>query len=1096
VPGFDPVDPKQLFPQLEERVLERWRETDVFARSLAIREGAPVWSFYEGPPTANGPPGAHHVLARVFKDVYPRFRSMSGNLVPRKAGWDCHGLPVELEVEQQLGITSKQEVEEFGIAEFNQRCRESVFTYVEEWERLTERIGFWVDMEHPYVTLDNTYIESVWWSLRRLFDKDDLYEGHKVVPYCPRCGTALSSHEVALGYKDVEDRSIYIKIPLLSSASATPEGSDMDPASLPRSESGEVDYLLVWTTTPWTLPGNEAIAVAPDLTYVRAKVGDEVVILAKARVERVLGEEATVLDEFEGSELVGRSYEGPLFELADRERRGFPVLAGEFVTTDDGTGLVHIAPAFGEDDYAVAAANGIFDPKEHDTLYNPVGLDGKFDDRVRGFEGRFVKDHATTDGLIAELERRGLLFREEIYEHSYPHCWRCSTPLLYYAKSSWYVATSRYRDRMLANNEEIGWHPEHVKHGRFGKWLENNVDWALSRDRYWGTPLPIWECTAADCEGRFCAGSVEDLRERLHSGEIPDDLHRPYIDDVVLRCEQCGGEMKRVDSVIDTWYDSGAMPFAQFHYPFENEAEFERRFPADYICEAQDQTRGWFYSLLAESTLLFDTTSFRNCVCLGLILDPEGQKMSKSRGNVVDPWEVIDTHGADAFRWYYLTAQEPWAGYRFSVETVGESVRQFLLTLWNTYSFWVLYANAEGLTPADFVSPAPGRGSNPESISDSFGIAGAEEAGADSDLDRWALSRLQSTVQTVTERMEEFDATQAGRAIAAYVEELSNWYVRLSRRRFWEGDAAAFRTLRRCLLTVTELLAPFTPFLAEEIYRNLAGGSAGEFGELPDSVHLRDFPSAVPELRDPELEQGMEAVRLTVELGRAARAQAKVKVRQPLRRAVIVANETERAAIEARADLVTAELNVKELDFVSDESALVTYEAKPNYRALGPRFGKRMPQVAAAVAALDPAHVAAVMSEGGAVGIAIDGKDHQLTPEEITLALQPLEGYEVESAAGHAVALQLELDEELRREGLAREIVHAVQNARKAAGLEITDRIVLGLGGDPELLAAARDHQAYLAGEVLATAVSFDDGKGGVDAKIEGRELLISVSRV
>jgi len=1075
VPGFDPVDPKQSFPALEENVLERWRETDVFGRSLAQREGAPVWSFYEGPPTANGRPGAHHVLARVFKDVYPRFRSMSGNLVPRKAGWDCHGLPVELEVEQQLGITSKQEVEEFGIAEFNQRCRESVFAYVEEWERLTERIGFWVDMEHAYVTLDNTYIESVWWSLRQLFDGGDLYNGHKVVPYCPRCGTALSSHEVALGYKDVEDRSIYVRFPLLGGA-----------------QDGE--SLLVWTTTPWTLPGNEAVAVAPDVTYVRAKVGDEIVILAKARVERVLGEAATVLDEFEGSELVGRSYEGPVFELADRERGGFPVLAGEFVTTDDGTGLVHIAPAFGEDDYDVAAANGIFDPTEHDTLYNPVALDGKFDERVRGFEGRFVKDHATTDGLIAELERRNLLFREEIYEHSYPHCWRCSTPLLYYAKSSWYVATSRYRDRMLANNETIGWRPEHVKHGRFGKWLENNVDWALSRDRYWGTPLPIWECTAEDCDGRFCAGSVADLRERLHGGEVPDDLHRPYIDEVILRCEQCGGQMKRVDSVIDAWYDSGAMPFAQFHYPFENEAEFERRFPADYICEAQDQTRGWFYSLLAESTLLFDTTSFRNCVCLGLILDHEGQKMSKSRGNVVDPWEVIDTHGADAFRWYYLTAQEPWAGYRFSVETVGESVRQFILTLWNTYSFWVLYANAEGLAPADFSPPAPGRGSNPESISDSFGIAGAEEAGAD--LDRWALSRLQATVQTVTERLEDFDATQAGRAIAAYVEELSNWYVRLSRRRFWEGDAAAFRTLRRCLLTITELLAPFTPFLAEEIYRNLAGGSAGEFGERPDSVHLRDFPSVAPELRDPELEEAMAAVRLTVELGRAARAQAKAKVRQPLRRAVIVANETERAAIEARADLVSAELNVKQLDFVSDESALVTYEAKPNYRALGPRFGKRMPQVAAAVAALDPAHVAAVISEGGEIGIAIDGKDHRLGPDEITLALQPLEGYEVESEAGHAVALQLELDEELRREGLAREIVHAVQNARKAAGLEITDRIVLGLGGDPDLLEAARDHEAYLAGEVLATAVSIGDGQGGVDAKIEGRELLISVSRV
>jgi isoleucyl-tRNA synthetase len=1038
-------------------VLERWRESHVFERQLASREGGPVWSFYEGPPTANGRPGAHHVLARVFKDVYPRFRAMSGYWVPRKAGWDCHGLPVELEVERELGITSKQEVEEYGIAEFNQRCRESVFRYVEEWERLTERIAFWVDMKDPYVTLEDSYIESVWWSLRALWDKGDLYEGHKVVPYCPRCGTALSSHEVALGYKDVEDRSIYVRLPLLGA-------------------EAEDESLLVWTTTPWTLPGNEAVAAGPDVTYVRARVGEEVVILARARLEAVLGENATVLGEFPGSELVGRSYEGPVFELGDRERGGFPVLAGEFVTTEEGTGLVHLAPAFGEDDYEVAAANGIFDPTDHASLYNPVTLEGRFDSRVIGFEGRFVKDHATTDALIAELARRELLFREEVYEHSYPHCWRCSTPLLYYAKSSWYVATSRHRERMLAENEAIGWRPEHVKHGRFGKWLENNVDWALSRDRYWGTPLPIWECAGEDCDGRFCAGSVEDLRKRLDAGEVPADLHRPYIDEVILRCERCGGQMKRVESVIDTWYDSGAMPFAQFHYPFENGEEFERRFPADYICEAQDQTRGWFYSLLAESTLLFDTASFRNCVCLGLILDPEGQKMSKSRGNVVDPWDVIAAHGADAFRWYYLTAQEPWAGYRFSVETVGESVRQFLLTLWNTYSFWVLYANAEGWTLAD--------------------LEGEDDPKYLEDLDRWALSRLQATVQAVAERLERFDATQAGREIAAYVEELSNWYVRLSRRRFWEGDAAAFRTLRRCLLTVTELLAPFTPFLAEEIYRNLAGGAAGEFGERPDSVHLRDFPSADPELRDPALEEAMAAVRLTVELGRAARAQAKAKVRQPLRRAVVVANESERAAIEARADLVTAELNVKELDFVSDESALLTYEAKPNYRALGPRFGKRMPQVAAAVAALDAAHVASVLGGGGEIGIAIDGKDHQLGPDDVTLALQPLAGYEVEAEAGHAVALQLELDEELRREGLAREIVHAVQNARKAAGLEITDRIELGLGGDPELLEAARDHEAYLAGEVLATAVEIGDGEGGVDAKIEGRELLISVSRV
>jgi isoleucyl-tRNA synthetase len=1054
--GFEPVDPKQSFPELEERVLARWREEGVFERSLEQREGAPVWSFYEGPPTANGRPGSHHVLARVFKDVYPRYKTMCGFRVPRKAGWDCHGLPVELEVEKQLGISSKQEIEEFGIAEFNRRCRESVFEYVEDWNKLTERIGFWIDLDDPYVTLEDDYIESVWWSLRQLWDKGRLYEGHKVVPYCPRCGTALSSHEVALGYEDVKDPSIYVRFPLL--------GDD-------GSESGE--SLLVWTTTPWTLPGNAAVAAAPEVTYVRARLEGETVIVAEPLVEKVLGEAAEVLDRFPGSDLVGRRYRGPVFALEDGgPANAFRVLAGDFVTTEDGTGLVHIAPAFGEDDYRVSAEAGIFDPTDAGTLYNPVGLDGKFDGRVSGFEERFVKDPDATAALIADLEQRGLLFREQVYEHAYPHCWRCGTPLLYYAKSSWYVATSQARDQLLANNEEIGWHPEHIKHGRFGKWLENNVDWALSRDRYWGTPLPIWECSGEGCDGRFCAGSVAELKERARE-TVPEDLHRPYIDGVTLDCEQCGGVMHRVTSVIDTWYDSGAMPFAQFHYPFEGKEEFEERFPADYICEAQDQTRGWFYTLLAESTLLFDTSSYKNCVCLGLILDPEGQKMSKSRGNVVDPWDVLNAHGADAFRWYYLTAQQPWAGYRFSVDTVGESVRQFLLTLWNTYSFWVLYANAENLKPKDFTCSFWSDTNEKEQLND---------------LDRWAVSRLQATVATVRERMDDYDCTAAGRAIAGYVEELSNWYVRLSRRRFWEGDRAAFATLRHCLLETVAMLAPFIPFLADEIHRNLAGNEAAP------SVHLRDFPEVDETLADPDLEQGMEAVRLTVELGRAARAQAKAKVRQPLRRAVIVANDAERAAIEARAALVTSELNVKELDFVTDESELVSYTAKPNYRALGPRFGKNMPQVAAAVEALDAAHVAEVIAEGGEIGVAIDGTDHTLGPDDVTLALQPLEGYEVEAEAGHAVALQLELDDELRREGLAREIVHAVQNARKAAGLEITDRIDLTLTGDPDLLAAAQAHEDYLAGEVLATTVSYD-GADGAAAKIDGRDLSIGVTR-
>jgi isoleucyl-tRNA synthetase len=682
--------------------------------------------------------------------------------------------------------------------------------------------------------------------------------------------------------------------------------------------------------------------------------------------------------------------------------------------------------------------------------------------------------------IVEALEAKGKLLRAEAYLHAYPHCWRCDTPLLYYAKASWYVKTTEVKDRLLAANEEIGWHPDHIKHGRFGKWLEGNVDWALSRDRYWGTPLPIWECDQADCEERFCAGSVADLREK--GAEIPDDLHRPYIDEVTYACERkgCEGTMRRVLSVIDTWFDSGSMPWAQYHYPFENEELFDRRFPADFICEAIDQTRGWFYTLLAESVLLFDTSSYRNVVCLGLILDPEGQKMSKSRGNVVEPWDVIDRHGADAFRWYYFASQQPWAGYRFSVETVGEAVRHFLLTLWNTYSFWVLYANAEGFGPDQLAE---------------VWESGERGDGSAGELDRWALSRLQRTTAAVREHMDGFDCTTAAGAIADFSDELSNWYVRLSRRRFWDGDPAAFATLRHCLTTLVTLLAPFTPFLAEEIYTNLAVGSDEDFGERPDSVHLCDYPEVDAALIDEQLEAGMDAVRRTVELGRAARAQAKVKLRQPLRKAVVVASDAERAAIERLAEVVASELNVKELDFVHSEAELVSYRVRPNYRSLGPRFGKNMPQAAAAIEALDASGVADQLESGAQVGIAIDGKEHTLSADDINLVMEPLEGYQVEAEAGHAVALELELDDELRREGLAREVVRAVQEARKQAGLEVSDRISLELAGDDELLAAAREHEDYIAGETLANSVGYGADGAGESATIEGRELRIAVSK-
>jgi isoleucyl-tRNA synthetase len=1042
VSGFRPVDPKQSFPELERGILERWRSERVFEQQVARRRdaGAPIWSFYEGPPTANGRPGSHHVLARSFKDVYPRYRAMRGHYVPRKAGWDCHGLPVELEVEKELGIAQKSEIEEYGIAEFNEKCRESVFRYVEEWNRLTERIGYWIDLDDPYVTMTRDYMESVWWSLRQIWDQGRLYKAHKVVPYCPRDGTALSSHEVAQGYQDVVDPSVYVRLPVTETKGALEAG----------------DSLLVWTTTPWTLISHAAVAVGPEIEYVRARIGDEVVIVARPLLERVLGEDAEALAQFPGRALEGVRYQAP-FDYIPGDAfgpLGHSVLLADFVSTEDGTGLVHTALAFGEDDFRLGEQYGM-------TLQNPVRADGTFDERVPDFQGRFAFEH--NPEIVEALRERGRLFRAEEYEHAYPHCWRCGTPLLYYAKSSWYIRTTDVRDRMLAENETIGWRPDHVKHGRFGKWLEGNVDWALSRERYWGTPLPVWECQSPTCDEVLCAGSVADLTDR--GGNVGDDLHRPFIDDVVLRCESCGGDMRRIEEVIDTWYDSGAMPFAQFHYPFEGEEEFAQRFPADYICEAQDQTRGWFYSLLAESTLIFDQTSYRNCVCLGLILDPEGQKMSTSRGNVVDPWEVLETQGADAFRWYYLSSQQPWAGYRFSTATVAESLRQFLLTLWNTYSFLVLYANAEGVGPDDLpAAPQP-----------------------DSDIDRWILSRLQGLKATVIERMDDFDCTTAGREIAEFVDQLSNWYVRLGRRRFWDGDRAAFATLRHCMVELAKLLAPFTPFVAEEIYGNLSGGA--------DSVHLADYPEPDPALADGELEAGVEAALRAIELGRAARGKAKVKVRQPLPKAVIVATDSERAEIERLGGLVEAELNVKELEFVSEQGELVSYAVKPNYRSLGPRFGKLMPQVAAAIQALDPQHVADSLRGERQIGINVDGHEHVLEPEDVALEMEAIEGYEVEVEAGRAVALALELDDELLREGRAREIVHAIQNARKAAGLEVSDRISLGLGGDDALLEAARAHEEYVTGETLAVSISYDGAEGGSVARIEGLELRIAVER-
>jgi isoleucyl-tRNA synthetase len=1031
-----PVDPRVSFPELEERVLERWRERDVFAESVRRRADAPRWGFYEGPPTANGPPGIHHVLSRVFKDIFPRYRTMCGFFVERKGGWDCHGLPVELALEAELGFTSKDDIEQFGVAEFNARCREKVLSHVEDWNAMTERIGFWIDLDDAYRTLDPKYVESVWWALKTIHDRGLLYEKLKVVPYCPRDQVTLSSHELGQPdvYREVIDPSVYVSLPVITGNQAVQRG----------------DQLLVWTTTPWTLVSNAAVAVDPDLTYVRAKQGDAVYVLAEALTERVLGSDAEVLNHFPGSTLDGVAYEPPFTFIPGSEYgpRGHTVLLADFVTANDGTGLVHTAIAFGEDDFRLGEQYGL-------TVINPVRLDGTYDGRIEPYAGRNVKE-ADPD-LIEDLRSRGRLLRAETIEHSYPHCWRCGTPLLYYAKPSWYIATSQVKDRLLAANETVNWAPEHVKHGRFGNWLEHNVDWALSRERYWGTPLPVWRCQAGHARA---IGSLAELND-LAGTELTDP-HRPFVDEATFACPECGDSMQRVPEVIDVWFDSGSMPFAQYHSPHEGTEWFEEHFPADFICEALDQTRGWFYSLIAVSTLLFDRSPYRNVVCLGLILDGDGRKMSKSLGNTIAPNEVIDRFGADALRWYLFTAKQPWDGYRLSLDAIGEALRQFLLQLWNTYSFYVLYANANGIdrTPRPVAADA-------------------------TELDRWAVSRLEDTIEVVRDRLDQFDATAAGRAIQTFVDEISNWYVRRSRRRFWDGDETAFATLRTCLLGTAKLLAPFCPFVADEIYDNLDG--------TEPSVHLCDFPTAA--VRDLDLEHAMAVARETVRLGLAARAQAKLAVRRPLRAAVVVATGSEREAIERMSEIVREELNVRELRFVSEADELGEIELKPNYRTLGPRFGKHMPLVAAAIAGLDAAHAAATLRDGGHVAISINGQDHELTTDDLQLSMKPLEGYQVEREGSHAVALELEIDEELQVEGWAREIVRAVQRARQDAGLEVTDRIWLTLDGDDSLAAAARTHETYIADETLAVQVSYESLDGSLTPiTIDGRELRVAVA--
>ncbi|MHB8857157.1 MAG: isoleucine--tRNA ligase [Bellilinea sp.] len=1045
---FRPVSPKFNVTLVEEAVQRFWKSHDVFHKTMDQRKGGPEYIFYEGPPTANGKPGVHHVLARVFKDIFPRYKTMQGFHVSRRGGWDTHGLPVEIEVEKKLGFKVKQDIDAYGIDKFNALCRESAFAYIQEWERLTDRIGYWVDLETAYITFKNEYIESVWSILKNFWEKELLYQGFKVVPYCPRCGTPLSDHEVAQGYEETVDPSVFVRLPLVDEPGTS---------------------ILVWTTTPWTLPGNVAVAAHPDVDYVVVEHplpegGTERLILAEALVEKVFrGEAVKVVNRLKGKTLKGKRYQ-PLYTFLPVQKQAYYVVLADYVTTEDGTGFVHIAPAFGAEDMAVGL--------EHDLpLLMTVADDGTFIPAVRPWAGIFVKK---ADPLIIdELHNRGLLFRSENYTHTYPFCWRCGTPLLYYARPTWYIRTSQFKDRMVELNNTINWYPGHIKTGRFGNWLANNVDWALGRERYWGTPLPVWECV--DCHHQHAIGSVAELSTLAGRDLTGLDLHRPYVDEVTLNCPECSGKMKRVPELIDVWFDSGSMPYAQWHYPFENVEQFNQQYPADYICEAVDQTRGWFYSLHAISTLLNDQVSFKNVVCLGLILDGNAQKMSKSRGNVADPWQVLNTNGADAMRWYLYTAGPPGQERRFSSDLVSEVLRNFTLTLWNTYSFFVTYANLDNWQP--------GEGQQPQY----------------SDLDQWLRSTLHALVRDVTTAMENYDVLGATRPIEAFVDQLSNWYLRRSRRRFWKSESdgdkqAAYATLYEALVTVSKLLAPSMPFMAEELYQNLV---VQMNPSAPESVHLAAWPAFDVTLVDEKLNRDMALVMKLASVGHAARNKANRKVRQPLAEAAFsVGNAEEARVVQVYADLLEDELNVKHVRALDTAGEAVAYSLNPLPKQLGQKYGSRFPAIRKTLLAIDPEPAARRLLDGQSVELVVDGEMVSVLPEEVEVRVQAREGYAVASEGAYLAALVTELTPVLVREGLAREFVRRVQDLRKTADLQISDRIRLYYQATPGLVEAVADFKDYIMAETLTVELVASvppESAAASQAEFDGEQLTVGV---
>ncbi|MFI2289675.1 isoleucine--tRNA ligase [Streptomyces niveus] len=1016
-PQYSQVPAQVDLPALEHAVLTFWRDNKVFDKTLAQSEGRPEWVFYEGPPTANGMPGAHHIEARVFKDVFPRFRTMRGYHVARKAGWDCHGLPVEIAVEKELGFTGKQDIEKYGIAEFNEKCRDSVTRHTDAFAELTTRMGYWVDLDDAYQTMNPEYIESVWWSLKEIFNKGLLVQDHRVAPWCPRDQTSLSDHELAQGYETIVDPSVFVRFPLTSGPLA-----------------GDA-ALLVWTTTPWTLVSNTAVAAHPDVTYVVSTNGTEKLVVAEPLVEKALGEDGWELtgERFTGREMERWTYERP-FSLIDfpEGSEAHYVVNAEYVTTEDGTGLVHQSPAFGADDLVVCRAYGL-------PVVNPVRPDGTFEADVPLVGGVFFKK--ADEALTADLDARGLLFRHVPYEHSYPHCWRCHTALLYYAQPSWYIRTTAVKDRLLEENEKTNWFPDSVKHGRYGDWLNNNVDWSLSRNRYWGTPLPIWTCE----DGHLtCVGSRAELTELSGADQSSLDPHRPFIDAVTFPCPACGQTATRVPEVIDAWYDSGSMPFAQWGYPYKNKDLFEKRYPAQFISEAIDQTRGWFYTLMAVGTLVFDKSSYENVVCLGHILAEDGRKMSKHLGNILQPIPLMERHGADAVRWFMAAGGSPWAARRVGDTTIQEVVRKTLLTYWNTVAFQALYARTSGWAPSA-ADPAPSE--RPV-------------------LDRWLLSELHALVDQSTKAMDAYDTQRIGKLLSAFVDDLSNWYVRRSRRRFWQGDKAALRTLHEVVETVTRLMAPLTPFITERVWQDMV---VPVTPDAPESVHLSSWPEPDLSAIDPALSRQMTLVRRLVELGRATRAESGVKTRQPLSRALVAAAGFETLSPDLRAQILE-ELNVTSLASLSEVGgSLVDTTAKANFRALGKRFGKGVQAVAKAVADTDAAALSAALRDTGTASVTVDGEPVSLAPDEVIITETPREGWSVASDSGATVALDLEITPELRLAGLARDAIRLIQEARKNSGLDVADRIAVRWSSTtPETNSALSTHASLISDEVLA----------------------------